>query len=80
MNNRMFAIQDIKAGAFHGPFCAATEATAVRLCQDMVRRADHPYGMHPEDYVLYEVGEFDDINGMLVQGVSRSVCNLSTLV
>lgn len=78
---RMFAVQDIVAGAFHAPFLASTEGVATRMMSDCVRRPDHPYAAHPADYVLFEVGGFDEITAELIQdGAVRRVMSLSQLV
>jgi len=80
-NLRMFSVQDLKLGAFSPPFSASNEATAVRTVSDMLSaNPRHPFALHPGDYVLYEVGQFDELTGMVVQGVPRSVCSVSDLV
>lgn len=79
MINRLFAVQDSKAGAFHAPFCAPSEGVAVRMMLDCVNREGHPYAMHPEDYTLYEVGEFEDTDGRVSGSQPRSISNLASL-
>ena len=58
---RMFAVQDIVAGAFHAPFVAQTEGVAMRMIQDCVNKPGHMYNMHPADYVLFEVAGWDEV-------------------
>lgn len=79
MINRMFAVQDIKAGAFHAPFPSVSEGTALRFLQDMVNREGHPYNLHPEDYIVFEIGSFDDVSGALAPETLRSIVHLTAL-
>lgn len=80
-NLRLFSVHDLKLGAFSPPFAAANEGTALRTLSDMLTgNPRHPFAMHPGDYVCYEVGEFDELTGMVVQSVPRAVCNLTDIV
>lgn len=55
-------IRDVKADLFMRPFFMQTSAAAIRTFSDEVNRADKDNTIynHPEDYSLYEIGEFDD--------------------
>ncbi len=65
MRLRAFSIFDQKAKAYMSPFFMSEVGMATRSFTDMVNKDDHPLGAHPEDYVLYEVGQFDDSTGLL---------------
>lgn len=80
MISRMFAVQDLAAGAFLPPFLAPSEGVACRYVRDSMRREGHPFAMNPSEYVLYEVGEFDDSNGMCVACQPRSIAPLVQLI
>lgn len=65
----VFAVQDMKAGAFHPPFVADNKDVACRLLSDMVAREGHPYNLHPEDYMVYWIGSFDQTSGVVTGGL-----------
>ena len=77
---RLFAIQDVKLGAFSPPIASANEGTCQRTIQDWMRNSQHPFAMHPGDYNLYEVGKFDELTGMVEQDAPRAICSLASLV
>lgn len=60
---QMFSVLDKKAAAFVRPFFAPTSAVAVRSFGAALRGGDEVMKDHPEDFVLYHVGEFDQLNG-----------------
>lgn len=66
MLNLVFAVSDIKAGAFMAPFSAASAGLAVRMFQDAVANRDSVFHRHPDDFVLFQIGTFDDLTGELV--------------
>ena len=76
---RVFALQDIKLGAFIMIFAAANEGAAQRTVSDMVQAPNHPFNKHAEDYNLFEVGTFDEVSGAIADTGIRSVCNLVSL-
>lgn len=66
MRLRCFSIYDRKTLAYHAPYYAVTDAAAVRTFSDVVADPNTIFGRHPDDHVLYCVGEFDDQSGMLL--------------
>lgn len=65
MRTKMYTIYDRKAMAYHMPFYAITDAVGVRTFSDAVSDPQSIFARHPNDYVLYLAGEFDDSNGQL---------------
>lgn len=65
MITRLYAIYDRKAVVYHQPFYAITDAVAVRTVSDVVADPNAPFGRHPNDYVVYMVGTYDDQNGVV---------------
>lgn len=63
---RMFAIYDVKAEIFTAPHFMRTVGEAVRGFSMEVQNPDSMLSKWPDDYVLYEVGEFDQVTGALV--------------
>lgn len=77
MKYGMYSIFDSKAAAFMQPFFSSANGMAVRAFSDLVQDAGHPVGKHPEDYSLFCVGGFDDVNGTVESWASgpRPVCS-----
>lgn len=57
---RIFSVYDTKAGAYMQPFFMNHAGGALRAFSDLCNDASHPFGKHPEDYVLFELGMYDD--------------------
>lgn len=65
MEHHVFTVHDAKAEAFLPPFCLHQIGMAVRAFADAVNGADHQFAKHPEDYVLFRIGTFDDAKGVI---------------
>lgn len=65
MITKAFSVYDGKAKTFSVPFFKLTVGMALRDFEDLVNHPETMVNRHPEDFVLYEVGNFDDSNGML---------------
>lgn len=68
----MYSIFDTKAEHFNVPFFMPNQAMAQRAFNDLAVDPKTLVGKHPEDYMLYEVGEFDDITGECKE--QKAVC------
>lgn len=62
---KVFSVRDMKAEAFLQPFFSNSIGAAIRAFGDAANKSDSPFFAHPEDYVLYEIGSYDDSDGML---------------
>lgn len=69
MTLKVFAVRDMKALAFLQPFFSNSVGSALRAFGDAVSDNSCPFAKHPEDYVLYEIGTYDDSTAEL-QSVS----------
>ena len=58
-------IRDSAAGAYMRPFYVVSEGQAIRSFQDEVNRKaeDNIMFSHPEDFELFLLGTFDDVDG-----------------
>lgn len=57
---RIFSVYDVKAEIFQKPFTASKIGEAMRGFTDVVKDKNHALGQHPEDYSLFEIGNFDE--------------------
>lgn len=66
MQNKIIAVYDKKTGLFNMPFAVRHNGEAIREW-DIVRKDDKTkYGKNPEDFDLYQIGEYDDATGSIV--------------
>lgn len=63
---KMFAVRDVKADQFLSPFCSPNGGSALRSFCDAVQNENSLINKHPEDYQLYEVGEYVEQSGEIV--------------
>jgi len=74
----ILTIRDAASESFMRPFFARATGEGVRIFRDLVNDPDHPVGVHPEDYTLFAIGEFDEAEGVLTATEPRSLGNGST--
>lgn len=63
---KVCAVYDLKAKAYMQPFFGGNVGSAMRGFGDEVTREGSPIAKHPEDYQLFELGNFDDNSGVIV--------------
>lgn len=63
MKLMIFSVLDVKAAAYLPPFFLRNENEARRVFGDACNDANHQFGRHPEDYICYRVGIWDDAVG-----------------
>lgn len=66
MELKVFSVRDTKAQAFLQPFFSNSIGSALRAFSDAVADSSCPFSKHPEDYILYEIGVYDDSSGALM--------------
>lgn len=63
----VFGVRDVKAESFVGnPIFARARGLAVRAFTDAVNDPTHEFGKYPQDYQLFELGEWDEQSGVLL--------------
>lgn len=68
MKLKVFSIRDAKAEAFMRPFFSPTVGLAKRSFADLVNSGNgEPVAKHPEDFCLFELGEFEELTGRLIE-------------
>jgi len=75
MLHKLFTIYDEKAEIFIPPFFVPTIGLAIRAFTDCVNDDEHQFGRHPQDYTLFEIGEFDDSTALIITGDKKSIGN-----
>jgi len=65
MKLKAYSIYDKAAAAYNTPFFMHYKALAIRAFQDNVNSTDeNNIAKHPEQFTLFEVGEYDDSTGV----------------
>ena len=62
----IYSIHDNKAEAYLPPFFLHNKNMAIRSFADCCQDEGHAFNRHPEDYSLWEIGEFDDQTGEII--------------
>lgn len=60
MKTKVFTIYDSKVESYMSPFMAPTAGHALRMFADTVNDDKTTLNKHPEDFTLFEIGEYDD--------------------
>lgn len=70
------SVKDSAVGVFSRPFFVPTVGLAVRSFTDEVNRAaeDNQVYRHPDDYVLFRLGSFDEETGIFENDVQSILC------
>lgn len=61
---KCFSVFDKAVGAFGRPFYTASRGEAMRVFMDAVNEDKSPFNKHPEDFLLFDVGEFEEGTGI----------------
>lgn len=60
----MYSVYDQKAEAYGQPIFLRTHGEAMRTLEDELARGDSLIAQHPEDFILFFVGHFDELSGV----------------
>lgn len=62
---RCFCVFDVKAAVYMQPWCAVTDAVAVReFARSVNATGDSPMVSSPDDFTLFRIGSYDDSTGL----------------
>lgn len=64
MQQKMFSIRDARGEVFHPPFYALTPGMAEREFTRLVNDEKSQLNQFPDDFDLYECGDYDDQKGV----------------
>lgn len=74
MKMKMYSIYDEKSLTYNKPFHFPNDETMERTMIDLVLKDDNDVGKHPEDYLCFCIGEFDDDTGVLTGIKEKRLC------
>ena len=74
MKYKVLAIRDRAIDAFGQPFFSASIGGAIRSFTDEINRAgENQLYKHPEDFDLYQLGDFDDSTATFDCGTPKQI-------
>lgn len=65
MELKMYSVHDEKGAIYNTPFFSKTNLEAIRSFGDLVQDTNTTINKHPCDYRLYQLGSYDNINGIV---------------
>ena len=60
---KVYSIYDSKSGLYDKPFLALNSAVIIREFETMANDPNSTVGKYPEDFTLFELGEYDNKTG-----------------
>lgn len=79
MKSKLYCIQDTVALCASAIFHQVSDVVAIRTFKAAVANPSTGYSSSPGDYVLTNVGEFDDETCVLTPCTPRMICNGSSV-
>lgn len=77
---KIFAIYDSAVAAYLQPVFFRSAAEAMRALTPLVQDPKHHFCANAEDYSLFELGSWDDVNGNVILNTAKhSICGLVEL-
>lgn len=70
MLKKIISVYDIKANVFGEPKLFFTIEEAIRAFGHSANEPNNPFFTHGEDYVLYELGTYNEENGIILPCVT----------
>lgn len=65
MIHKIFSVYDSKSEAYGMPMFLRSVAEAIRSFTDAANSSDSMLAKHPADFTLFELGEYDQLSGVL---------------
>lgn len=80
MTKKLYVIRDEKSGLFDPPVLFHNRGDAMRGFSTVFQNSNSMMSRFPNDYVIYEIGEFDDTTGKITSlDLPELVCRLEDL-
>lgn len=73
MKLNVYSIYDTKANAYAQPFYSQTDGSAIRAFSDHANEKGTPANKHPDDYILFRIGTYDDETGVISDDEHRQL-------
>ena len=78
---KIFAVYDKKAMCYFPPFTTENKIQAIRGLEQTVNSSGNVINFYPDDFALYDIGEFDNKTGRVTQAdIIQLECECRQLV
>lgn len=77
---QLYTMHDKAMDTYGPPMAFATDAVAVRALQDEMQNPESMFRKHPDDFVIYRIGTWDDANGQVINYTRDRVIAISALM
>lgn len=71
---KVFTVFDSKAEAYLNPIYFQTKGQAIRAFSDTAKDGQSMISKHPQDYTLFEIGEYDQLKGEINMYSAKVSC------
>lgn len=61
-----YSLFDSKSGTFSPPFFCLSRGIAIRMVMDIMADQNTTPARYPDDFTLFELGNFDDATGVII--------------
>lgn len=78
MNFKVYTVYDSKVEAYMSPFVMRSKGEAVRAFSDTVNEENSQFNKHPEDFTLFEIGEWNEKSGVLEMYAAKASLGLAS--
>ncbi|WNK13317.1 MAG: nonstructural protein [Microvirus sp.] len=65
MRVKLYSLFDASVGIYSQPFAAQTVGQAYRMIHELALSGDHAIGRYANEFSLYDLGWFDQVEGIL---------------
>lgn len=62
---KVYSVYDSKAQTYSNPMISLAKGSMTRDFKTLANDKNHPIGKYPEDYTLFEIGEWDEFDGFI---------------
>lgn len=77
----LYSVKDVKSGIFASPFVSENEETASRaLTTTLMTQSDSLLKLYPDDYILYEIGYFDNETGWIEHSELKRIVSCAEII
>lgn len=75
---KAFVIYDSKSESYRPPMCYKATGEAIREFADAVNDEKSFVAKHPADYTLFEIGEYNELQGILAMYEAKKNLGVAT--
>lgn len=79
----VYSLFDEKSQTYGTPFFQLADGQATRSLQELVKDSQSLVSKYPEDFILYNIAEFDEVTGLITPKPNPAegfICRASALV